>query len=468
MSRTAWRARLANLLQSGLGAVSVRTKILGIVLALTVLLGLVVTWQVRFVMVGVLGDEVASRGASIASDLAARSVEPILLDNTVGLHDLLVSTVSNHSDSTYAYVSDGDGRVVAHTFGAEGFPSDLVAVTPTSDGVAAFRTDEGIVHDFSQSIMDGRLGFVHVGLTESRLRSVIDTTTSQILLTTVAVSVLGILAAVFLTWLLTRPILDLVDVTRRVGAGDLEARATLWASDEIGVLSSSFNQMVADLEVSRQRLEDNEEARRRLLHQLIDAQEEERRRIARELHDSIGQALNSISLGLRSLVRSVPESEEEVVRLEAITSETLQSARQLSRDLRPAALDDLGLAAALENYIAGFGNRHPSIAADAHIDLPGRLDRAVETAVYRIVQEAVTNVGRHSQARTMSVVVGRRGAHVTAIIEDDGIGFVVDAAQRSGTSVGIHSIRERAELVGGSLRLESGDQGTTVFLEVPA
>lgn len=451
-----------------LGGVSVRTKILGIVLALTTVLGLGVTWQVRSVMSAVLTDELDSRGGSVASDLAGRAVEPILLDNTLGLHDLLANTVANHPDALYAYVLDPAGTVIAHTFEEAGFPTRLLELRLGADGEAVFSTGGDVVHEFAQPILDGELGVIRLGLSETRLRRVIDATTGQMLLTTAAVSALGIAAAVLLTWLLTRPILDLVDVTKRVGAGDLSARASAWAEDEIGTLASAFNTMVSQLEASQQRIKEDEAARTRLLQQLIRAQEDERRRIARELHDGIGQALNSITLGVRNLGKGSPEAASHAAELETLTGETLQIVRQLSRELRPAALDDLGLSAAFENYAAAFQRRYPEIQVDSHIDLPDRLDPAIETALYRMVQEAITNVGRHADARTLSIVIGRHDGKITAIIEDDGRGFDIDAVRRAGKSVGIHGMGERAELVGGSVRFESSRNGTTVFIEVPA
>ena len=107
------------------GGFSVRTKILGIVLALTTVLGLVVTWQVRTVMTGVLMNELDNRGQSVASDLAARTSEPILLNDTYGVFEILDDSVTNHPDATYAFALDTNGGVIAHTFGDEGFPIAL-------------------------------------------------------------------------------------------------------------------------------------------------------------------------------------------------------------------------------------------------------------------------------------------------------------------------------------------------------
>ena len=455
------------------GSFSVRTKILGIVLALTTVLGLVVTWQVRTVMTGVLLNELDNRGQSVASDLAARTSTPILLNDTYGVFEMLDDTVRNHPDATYAFVVDVNGAVVAHSFGDEGFPVGLLDVSPTRDlagsGYQRLETDSGVVHDFQAPILEGNVGAVRLGLSEDRLSGCIGGITTQMLITTVFVGLAGVAAASLLTWLLTRPILELVSTTHSVGAGDPSARATHWADDEIGSLSIAFNRMVEDLDANRETIAENEAARTRLLEQLIDAQEEERKRIARELHDTVGQALSSLMVGMAVLAKG--SADETVIakreELQSLAEETLDQVRQLGRELRPSALDDLGLEAALDRYSEDFGVLHPQLSVDLHVDLPSRLSAPTETNLYRIVQEGMTNAARHSSASTLSVLVTRRNGLVRAIIEDDGRGFDPVVARRNGQSVGIHGMQERAELIGGRMTIESGREGTTVFVEVP-
>ncbi|NIA25437.1 MAG: HAMP domain-containing protein [Gammaproteobacteria bacterium] len=466
MSQTRSLERYAEPAMQLLGSVSVRTKILGIVLALTTVLGLGVTWQVRTVMSQVLLDELDSRGASVVSDLAGRSVDPILLNDTFSLHELLSETVANHTDIMYAFVIDPQGMVLAHTFGTEGFPTQLLRLPADT---TIYDSSDGRIHEFTGLILDGQAGSARVGLSEARLRTVIDVITGQMLLTTLAVAVFGIGAAIFLTWILTRPILDLVATTKRVGSGDLTARAKQWAKDEIGVLADAFNAMVGDLERNRVTIEDKEAARTRLLEQLIGAQEEERKRIARELHDGVGQALNSLALGISTFpqLHDQAATAARAAELRSITDETLQTVRQLGRDLRPSVLDDLGLAEALRHYVAEFAVLYPEFRVDTHMDITERLAPTIETALYRIVQEAMTNAARHSGGRTISVVISQRDGWARAIIEDDGKGFDVEAVQRAGRSVGIYGMSERADLLNGRVRFESSEQGSTVFVEVP-
>lgn len=462
-----------------IGGVGVRTKILGIVLALTMILGLGVTWQVRTVMARVFAGELETRGRSVVSDLAARSIDPILLNDTFALHQLLMETVQNNPDLRYAFVIDDAGHVIAHTFGDAGFPTALLTLNaPADDGTRLARagishllyaSNEGRMHDFAAPIFGGDAGTMRVGMTETRLHGIVNAVTGQMLLITLVVALIGVGAAMLLTWLLTRPILRLVETTQRVGAGDLSARAPHWADDEIGALADAFNQMVADLEASRQAVAQKEVVRGRLLEKLINAQEEERKRIARELHDGVGQSLTTLMVGMKVACQD-DDAQSMRARVETLrreAAETLQEVRMLSRQLRPSALDDFGLETALERYSAEFARLYSDIAVDLHCDLTDRPPSTTETAVYRIIQEAMTNAARHSGATTLSIVLVQRDRRLHAIVEDDGSGFDPAAAQSAGDSVGIHGMRERAELIDGRLEIESSVQGTTVYVEAP-
>ena len=236
------------------GAVSVRTKILGIVLALVLLLGGGVTLQVRSMLRVTLRDELHNQGVSIARDVAARSVDLLLVHDLYSVHQLLQDTLINNEDVRYAFIVSPEGEVLAHTFG-ERFPSsltDLNSVAPTARyHLLRLATEEGMVWDFAVPVFDGRAGIARIGLSEQAMQSTLDNVTRQLLLTTIIVSLAGVAAAMFLTWLITRPVLDLVKVTRAVARGDLSRSAPRWADDEIGRLSDSFNTMIADLSAAR-------------------------------------------------------------------------------------------------------------------------------------------------------------------------------------------------------------------------
>ena len=204
------------------------------------------------------------------------------------------------------------------------------------------------------------------------------------------------------------------------------------------------------------------------LRRVVEAQELERRRLARELHDETGQALTSILLGLKALEERFddPESRAATAELRELVVSTLQDVRRLAVELRPSALDDFGLVAALERLATSFAEQS-GIAVDFQTSLAGeRLSGEVETALYRIVQESLTNVVKHARARHVSILLTRTSGTIKAVIEDDGQGF--DPAESTLEGFGLVGMRERLALLGGRLLVESGGEaGTTIAAEVP-
>jgi signal transduction histidine kinase len=204
------------------------------------------------------------------------------------------------------------------------------------------------------------------------------------------------------------------------------------------------------------------------LRRVVEAQELERRRLARELHDETGQALTSILLGLKALEEKTedPVARAATEELRELVVATLQDVRRLAVELRPSALDDFGLVAALERLAASFAEQ-TGIAVDFQPALVDeRLPQDVETALYRIVQESLTNVVKHARARRVSILLARGNGVVKAVVEDDGQGF--DPAEATGDGFGLMGMRERLALLGGRLEVESGrDAGTTIVAEVP-
>jgi two-component system, NarL family, sensor histidine kinase DevS len=212
----------------------------------------------------------------------------------------------------------------------------------------------------------------------------------------------------------------------------------------------------------------SERVARDTVRRVIEAQELERRRLARELHDETGQALTSILLGLRGIraAHTADEAEHVEAELRELVVQALQDVRSLAVELRPTALDDFGLVPALERLAETFTARsgiatvvEPNLGAE-------RLPPETETTLYRLVQEALTNVVKHSAATHVSIVLTRRDGGVNALVEDDGRGF--DPGSVGNHSLGLVGMRERVALLGGTLRVESSPGGgTTLSAYVP-
>jgi two-component system sensor histidine kinase UhpB len=214
-------------------------------------------------------------------------------------------------------------------------------------------------------------------------------------------------------------------------------------------------------------IENTRRVERDALARVVAAQEVERRRLARELHDGTGQALTSILLGLSAVehAESLEGARRAVAPLRQLVVETLQDVRSLAVELRPKALDDFGLGPALRRL--GESVRETNgldVQVEARLGA-SRLPADVETAVYRIVQEALSNILRHAAAERVSIVATRRERSVSLVIEDDGQGFDIGAPAEG---MGLVGMRERVNLLDGELGLESTvGEGTTIVVDLP-
>jgi PAS domain S-box-containing protein len=215
------------------------------------------------------------------------------------------------------------------------------------------------------------------------------------------------------------------------------------------------------------------QARQELLRQLVRAQEEERLRIARDLHDQLGQQITALLLGFKQLEGAAQGTPLAAMLppLQDLTQQLAKDAHHLAVNLRPTALDDVGLIPALERLVEDWG-RQARITTAFHSQgiYRDRLPLVLETTLYRAVQEALTNVGKHAEARSVSVLLERRDDEVVAIVEDDGRGFDPDAApaRTERPPIGLRGMSERVAQVGGTLEIESSPgSGTTLFVRVP-
>ena len=211
----------------------------------------------------------------------------------------------------------------------------------------------------------------------------------------------------------------------------------------------------------------SERVARDTVRRVVSAQEAERRRLALELHDETGQALTSILLGLKAIgaAKTKEEAEQAEAEVRTLVVQALQDVRALAVEVRPSALDDFGLGSAVERLAQTFQERS-GIETTTQTTLEERLPPEVETVLYRVVQEALSNVVKHAGADHVSIVVGQRDGRVVATIDDDGRGFAETDVRED--ALGLVGMRERLALVGGTLEIESTPgAGTTVAAQVP-
>jgi PAS domain S-box-containing protein len=213
------------------------------------------------------------------------------------------------------------------------------------------------------------------------------------------------------------------------------------------------------------------EARDLMVREMVAAQERERQRVARELHDQMGQHVVALTLGLARLASVEhlgPDAASIVEHLRGVADLLGRDAHTLAMELRPSALDHLGLAVALTSYAEALAGRS-QLDIDVHCDSLEtlQLNATLETGIYRIAQEALTNIVKHAQARRVSVILEHRGNTLQLIIEDDGVGFD-QFARRQPSMLGLSGMNERVALLGGTLTIEtSPGNGTTIFARIP-
>ena len=220
-----------------------------------------------------------------------------------------------------------------------------------------------------------------------------------------------------------------------------------------------------------------EEERKRLLQRLMTAHEDERRYLSRELHDNLGQYLSALLLGLESLSRVPDLSAAALNQLSYLKETTKQfelDVHSVALELRPTTLDDLGLEAALSSFAREWGRRHEHriravYNSSGFANPDERLPFDVEVAIYRVVQEALTNASRHSNAEVVSIILERDARRVRVTIEDDGDGFDVEKLMSSpleNRRLGLRGMQERVQMLGGEFKIDSG-AGTTIVVTIP-
>jgi two-component system sensor histidine kinase UhpB len=274
-----------------------------------------------------------------------------------------------------------------------------------------------------------------------------------------------------------RPMDALQRTVERIDRGDTAVRAPV---EEIGDpqlqrFAHALNTMLGRLAAHTRMIEANRAQVRRLSGQVLSAQEDERKRLARELHDDTSGALARVLLNVEMcedlLPEGLPEIREKMRATRVLSEQTLENVRKMIFDLRPTLLDDLGLAAAVRWYAKS--NLEP-VGIQVQFEASGNLGRGsatVETAMFRIAQEAVTNIIRHANARHARIQLTREPSRWVLIVQDDGRGFDVSAERHESTSDhrwGLFGVQERVALLGGTYHIQSGaGEGTTLRVEIP-
>jgi len=399
-----------------------------------------------------------------------------------------------------AAIFDRSGHMIARSRDADRFVGQLAGrsfldrIQAQDSGWFAGGSREGV--PLFTAFAHTRLGdwTVSVGIPRDILLAPIHHTTWQLALIGALTLALAIGLAIVIGKRIAAPITGLVPVAEAVGGG-LPAVVELTPLTEVNVVAHSLinanerlQRVAAERQAATEALRQSEqkyralaedlvragEERIELLNRTVVAQEDERKRIARELHDGLAQYLTALRLGIDALGQpgpARPARHETVGELKALISELGCAVNRMAWELRPVALDDLGLRTAVDHYLEEWAER-ARLQVDTEINLStSKLTPAVETTLFRILQEATTNVVRHAGASRVGVILEAREDEVRLIVEDDGKGFAIDCNSLSSSATkqfGLLGMRERLALVQGELDVESEpDCGATLFVRIP-
>lgn len=470
--------------------VSLKTKINGIIL-LTIIL-LTTLWGIVY-----LKDQVAetkkqedrfmAESVKSASDMAAMLL-PHLVDNDFTSMHELVSHYQKHAYHVYVSIVDAQNRIMAQSGGMDlGSTLELPAPYETNtigDGTARRYIKAGKEYfDISYPIQAGDLvlGSVRIGLNADWLRegrSRLRKTIIVFLAASVMIIMSGILASSWVVNKVVMPLLLLKQAADKIGTGDYDQSVKVRSTDEVGKLARSFNKMVEDLKSARAQVGErnaelttlNEQLRNLSVH-LQNVREDERTRIAREIHDELGQLMTALKLELSLLGKKIQEDQipltDKIESMAEIIDTSIQTVKRISTDLRPGILDHLGLAEAVKWQAKEFEKR-TGIRCDVAFE-PEEivLDRNRSTTLFRVFQEALTNVARHSKASKVGVFLKRQADEIHFQISDDGKGITKDQLSDM-KSLGLIGMRERVRYWGGMLTIQGTcAKGTTVIVRIP-
>lgn len=478
-----------------------------LVVMLVLVTGVITTMREKETLEG----ELRKRGLALAGDLAKFTARPLLSQQLATLRRYV-----NHSMEQdyvrYVIVIDPRGKVVMH--------SDLTEVGKTyrdSLNIAAVNSKEpGCTHTYLSKkeeslcdifapiqVSDIRLGTVRLGYSYTPVEKEIAKAQEQIILIGLVTIVIGGIVAYFLATFISSPIIRITDATEKVADGNLDTPLTIKRNDEIGILANSFNKMAQDLGRHRKHLEELVEGRtaeletaneqlqdeiterkrseeelkqsrerlRDLASHLQSIREEERGRIAREIHDELGQALTALKMDIHWVCQRLSKDQklllEKTRSMSKLIDTTVQSVQRISSELRPGLLDDLGLSAAVEWQADEFQNR-TGIQCETISDPEDiALDQAFSTAIFRIFQEALTNIARHANATRVEVILKKKSGKVELTVRDDGQG-ITEKQISDARSFGLIGIRERVHSFRGDLIITgTSNKGTSVKVSIP-
>lgn len=402
---------------------------------------------------------VAHKAETLAK-LTAFTIHPALhFRDRAALEEALAGTRSDR-DVAYVIVVGSAGETLAAFH-----PERATAAAKGAQAAGGSVSRDRRLYEAMTPIRDGdrELARLYVGVSLARLNRSVALLRLTILAFSAVILIAGLLAVLLISGLLTRPLREVAAGARRIANGELDHRVPVSGGDEVGQLASAFNDMASRVAERDASLRTSRDELRLLSKRLLLIQEEERIRIAREVHDELGQALTALKIDLQQLSRQQEPLDQSLAALSRSIDEIIDLVRQIATDLRPSILDDLGISAALEQQLRRL---RESIGIRTELVIPEEpaLDRLTGATVYRIVQEALSNVARHAHASAVTVSLAVDRGQAVLEVRDDGEGITQEAIENR-CSLGLLGIRERTELLGGTVAV-NGRRGEGTILKV--
>ncbi|MDN4608147.1 sensor histidine kinase [Sporosarcina highlanderae] len=461
--------------------IKINQKILGSIIASLLFLSLILGIIIWNSLTDTMAKDLKKHGESVAENIAAMSSDYILIEDYYAIHQLIARARQANEDIRYILVFNSKQMLVGHTF-PDFIPKGILdAHTPqgTEKELSILTSDEGRIHDVLVPIEEGEVGFVRVGMSEKLPKEYTLSKIGDLILATILVCLVAVGIAYFTTRIITKPINDLVDTASGISAGNLSLRASVVDDEDLGKLVKVFNEMADNLISSRSKVEklleelqEKERLRDALISKLLSAQEDERKRISRELHDETSQALASLMVTMRVLADEAEDKEQQELLYTSrdIAAGILREIRDLAVELRPPILDDMGLIPAVKRYIESFKEKY---SIDVMLEVPDDsipLDDQTSLAFYRITQECLTNIAKHTVATKVTIKIQVEDNFIKIAILDNGQGIQKADFEmaRQQNRIGIYGMKERAALLGGEFLIqEARTGGTEVVVAIP-
>ena len=394
--------------------------------------------------------------AETLAQLTAFTIHPAIYFRDRAALEEALSGTRQDKDVAYVVVVDAEGRTLAAFHPERATPAGLARRT-AGGGVAANRT----LYEVMLPIREGQreLARLHIGMSLQRLNREVGQMRVAISVLSAIILAAGLLAVGLISDVMTRPLREVAAGAGRLAAGEPHVRVAEGRSDEIGRLATSFNDMAA-------RVAERDASLRQLSKRLLSVQEQERVRIAREVHDELGQALTAMKIDLQQLASRDEALHAPLGAIARTIDETVDLVRRIASDLRPTILDDLGVTAALEQQLRRL-RESTGIRTTLTVSEEPELDMLTGVTLYRIAQEALANVVRHAQASAVEISLSVRDGTAVLEISDNGRGATAEQIADP-RSLGLIGMRERADLLGGSVTIAGrAGEGTVLTAMLP-